>query len=110
MFKINNITWQIVEVPQKQFWKDSNNLENMNNNEHYYGRTKNNLQEIWIDKDISEELKRKTLYHELMHCYIESYICLYDLDNQSEEFWCDLTANSHDIIHSIVEEYFGNKM
>lgn len=29
--------------------------------------------------------------------------------NFSEDDWADITANSHDIIHKIVEDYFKEK-
>ena len=41
-----------------------------------------------------------------MHCYRGMYVGFYDLDGQSEDFWCDLSANAHDIIHGITEGYF----
>lgn len=105
-FKINNREWKIKEVEQKAFWEDDNELEKMNNKDHYFGRTKVTLNEIWIDKDIPTSLKKKTLYHELIHCYRASFICFYSLDNQDEDFWCELISNSHDIIHKIVDDYF----
>ena len=53
-----------------------------------------------------KEQKRQTLLHELMHCYVWSYVC--GFNNISEEALCDISANSHDIIHEIVENYFKN--
>jgi len=109
-FMMNNRIWTIKEVPQSKFWEDSGELDKMNNEETYFGRTKYKLQEIWIDKDLPEDLKKKTLYHELMHCYKGCYICFYDLNGQDEDFWCEISSNSHDIIHKIVREYFGNTL
>lgn len=108
-FTINNLQWQIIEVEQKVFWEDSNELEKMNNKEYYFGITHFDTQEIWIYKHISKEQKRKTLYHELMHCYRGSYLTFASIDNQDEDIWCDISANSHDIIHKIVEDYFNNQ-
>lgn len=105
-FKMNNKEWEIKEVPQRTFWEDNGELDKMNNNEYYFGRTKSSLQEIWLDKDLKFDLKKKTLYHELMHCYKDCYICLYDINEQSEDFWCELSSNSHDTIHKIAEDYF----
>ena len=104
-FEINGRKWRIVEVAQRVFWEDDDELDKMNSREHYFGRTKYDRQEIWLDKDLPVDAKRKTLYHELMHCYKSIFICLYDLDNQNEDFWCDLSANSHDLIHAVVEKY-----
>ena len=50
-------------------------------------------------------MKRKKLMHELMHCYIEEYVSL-ELEDYKEETLCNISANSHDIIHKIVEDYF----
>lgn len=105
-FVINNLKWRIIEVEQEEFWRDDNELEKMNNKEYYFGRTHFDTQEIWIYKYASPEQKRKTLYHELLHCYRGSYFTFASLDNQDEDIWCDITANSHDIIHEIVEYYF----
>lgn len=41
-----------------------------------------------------------------MHVYIGTHISLYDF-NLTEELLCDIVANSHDIIHDIVERYFS---
>lgn len=108
-FTMNNKEWKIIEVEQKLFWEDDNELDKMDNKSYYFGRTKFENQEIWLWKDISIEQKKKTLYHELMHCYRGSYICFASLDNQDEDIWCDVSANSHDIIHKIVKNYFKNK-
>lgn len=105
-FEMNGRKWVIKEVPQSTFWEDDGELDKMNNNECYFGRTKFRLQEIWIDESLLADLKKKTLYHELLHCYIGSYLCFYDMNGQSEDFWCEISSNSHDIIHKIVEDYF----
>ena len=52
-----------------------------------------------------KETKEKTLYHELMHCYLYSFISFNDIDFSIDDF-CDISANSHNIIHKIVEHYF----
>ena len=61
-------------------------------------------QTIYIDKDLHIEQKRQTLMHELMHCYIGNY--LYSTKEYTEEDLWNISANSHDIIHKIVEDYF----
>ncbi len=105
-FKMNDREWTIKEVDQEEFWKDDNELDKMNNKEHYFGRTHFHTQEIWLDKDMPVDLKKKTLYHELMHCYRGCYFTFASLDGQDEDIWCDISANSHDMIHEIVKEYF----
>lgn len=112
-FEINGREWEIKEVEQEEFWIDDGEKDKIGTKDYYttyhFGRCIYSKQEIWIWKEASEEQKRKTLYHELMHCYRGSYIGFYDLDGQSEDFWCDISANAHDIIHKITEEYFKEK-
>ena len=62
---------------------------------------------IVLDKDLSVTQKRKTLRHELVHCYIGSYISFEDVNNWNEDQICDLVANSYDIIEKIINSYFG---
>ena len=59
-----------------------------------------------LNKDIHIEIKKKTLYHELTHVYIREYLTSRDI-SPDEEVLCDISANSHDIIHKIVEDYFN---
>lgn len=100
-FSINNRKWKILEVHQKEMFDESEEKSG-----YYYGKCLIYKQIIYLDKDLPQETKRKTLLHELMHCYLSSYITLNFLDNISEDIWCDIAANSHDIIHEIVERYF----
>ena len=104
-FKMNDRMWKIEEVDAK--WVLELLQEESPNSTYCFGATKYNLQTIFLNNELPFETKKQTLYHELMHCYIWSY-----LSNQfeyNEEQLCDITANSHDIIHKIVEDYFKNK-
>lgn len=99
--KINNIEYTIKEVEQKEFWEYKCDEQDG----YYYGQTHFQTQEIWIDKSLNKDKKRRTLIHELTHTYIREYLTTRDLDYE-EEIVCDICANSHDIIHKIVEDYF----
>jgi Zn-dependent peptidase ImmA (M78 family) len=101
-FKINNEEWYIREVEQKEFWGYEKKEQDGG---YYQGQTHFNKNEIWIDKDLPTDLKKKTLYHELMHCYINTHISTYEF-NITEEILCDISAHSHDLIHKIVKDYF----
>lgn len=107
-FYMNNSKWTIYEVEQKLFWEDDGKLDEMNKVDYFLGRCKFELQEIWLYENLPLEQKKKTLYHELLHCYKASYLTFNNIEGD-EDFWCDVTANSHDIIHSIVEEYIAGK-
>lgn len=105
-FKINNKTWEIKELSQKEMReelkKHNDCLEEYGK---YYGLTYADIQTIFIDKDLCEERKRATLLHELGHCYIVSFIThLYK--NYNEEDVVDIISNSHDIVREIVDKYF----
>lgn len=106
-FKINDREWIIKEVSQEEFWRDEGLEEKIGtpeyNTTYHFGRCLYKTQEIWIWKDISKEQKRKTLYHELMHCYIYCYLC--DGIQFDEEGLCNISAKSHDMIHKIVEKF-----
>lgn len=102
-FKMNNRTWEIKEIEQKDFFEDGQVGEGF-----FYGKCVIYKQEIWLDNKLNQELKRKTLLHELMHCYLASFITFDFLNNTSEEIWCDMVANSHDMINEIVNKYFGS--
>jgi hypothetical protein len=109
-FMMNDRRWIIKEVAQEVFWEDDGGLDKMNNNEYYFGRTHFDTCEIWLYRNMSEEQKRKTLYHELLHCYRGMFLTFSSLDNQDEDTWCDITANAHDIIHTIIDDYFLHKV
>lgn len=108
-FKMNNREWEIRELSQeeirqhiKDYKYDGEPIEVGK----YFGQTYFDEQIIYIDKDLHIEQKRQTLMHELMHCYIGCY--LYEFKGFDEENVCNISANSHDIIHEIVERYFKN--
>ena len=100
-FRINRSDYVIKEVSQEELLKTIVDEEDG----YYYGQTRFPIQTIFIDKDLSYERKKKTLYHELMHVYIREYLTTRDI-SPNEEVMCDISANSHDIIHDIVEDYF----
>lgn len=100
-FKMNNVEYTIKEVSQQKFW----DYQVDEQDGYYYGQSHFQIQEVWIDKDLFIEQKRKALYHELTHIYVREYLTSSDI-NLNEELLCDISANSHDIIHKIAEDYF----
>lgn len=102
-FNMNGVPYTIKEVEQNEF----NQIEQEDG--YYFGQSHFFTQEIWLDKSLNKERKKKALYHELTHCYIREYLTTGDI-TPNEEVLCDISANSHDIIHEIVEKYFrGDK-
>jgi len=111
-FKMNDREWTIKEVSQEKFWEDDGDKDKIGTKDYFtsyhFGRCIYKNQEIWLWKDVSKEQKKKTLYHELLHCYRGNYITYSELSGD-EDLWCDISANAHDIIHKIVEDYFKKK-
>lgn len=107
-FKINNRDWRILEVPEEAL---IDNLQKNSEEKILFANGLTDFQylEILINQNLPQDQKRQTLMHELMHCYIRSFIFLPQFDEASEEIICDISANSHDIIHEIVEDYFSRR-
>lgn len=103
-FIINNDTWEIKEMTKDeliQLYQD-----NLKEEDVYYvfGVTIKPTHKIYINKDMCNEQKIKTLKHELTHCFIWEY-GLYNVDNVNEETICDLVASSNDFINEVVQDY-----
>lgn len=103
-FKMNNHEWEIIEET-KEFVKQKYEEETKEETIEVFGLTQFCEQKIYINKDMHLDLKKHTLMHELLHCYIAEY-CSIEQNDYTEEIMCDISANSHDIIHKIVENYF----
>ncbi len=105
-FEMNNLKWIIKEATADEVKQEFG--DNKNDDSYYYGITTLSKQRILINKEITIEKQKQTLYHELMHCYIYSYITD-NLGSIDEETFCDISAKSHDIIHEIAFKYFKNR-
>lgn len=102
-FEMNGRTYIIKEVSQEDLRLQNGEIEG-----EYFGLTIPSKQEIWLWEELLKEQKRKTLLHELAHCYMFNYITFNNTEF-SEDTWADIFANSHDIIHKIVEDYFNTQ-
>ena len=103
-FKINNDNWQIKEVSKdtiRTLWKDMTGEDTV-----IFGLTDKTLQVIFINNDICDEQKIKTLKHELAHCYIWEYGLYYV--EADEETICEIVAKSNDFINEVINEYKEN--
>lgn len=112
-FKMNGVEYSIKEVSQEEYKKyrmeeDKKNQVEITNDINtgvFFGASHQYVNVIFLDKALPLDRKRKTLIHELTHCYIAEYIT-HQEKNYDEEMVADISANSHDIIHKIVEDYF----
>lgn len=111
-FKLNDIEFEIIEVNQKEYKeyrkKEDESLdcekEDLSKGV-FFGATHTFQNKVFLDKGMPKDRKRKTLIHELTHAYINEYIT--HMEKQyDEETVADISANSHDIIHKIVSDYF----
>lgn len=106
-FKINNRTWNIVEMTQEEIKAEmKKHYDKPDDEGKYFGLTYSDIQTIFLDKDLCQEQKRTTLIHELTHCYIESFITHMSNKEFSEEDVCDIVSYSHYIIKDVVDQYF----
>lgn len=103
-FTMNGREWLIKEIEKEEIieiYEKETKQETIT----VYGITKFENNTIYLNEEMCHDMKRQTLMHELMHCYIKEYISL-SMENFDDEGLCNISANSHDIIHEIVEEYF----
>lgn len=103
-FSINEELWTIKEISDEEMYKQ-NHEEYNDDGSHILGLTCPVTKEIFLLKDLDDIQKRKTLMHELMHCYLFTYVSFNNINFSIDDF-CDISANSHDIINKIVNEYF----
>ena len=114
-FKMNGIDFEIIEVNQKEYkeYRQKENEELEIEKEDlktgcYFGATHTYKDKIYLEKNLPYDRKRKTLIHELTHCYIGEFVT-HDDKQYDEEMVADIGANSHDIIHDIITKYFAYK-
>ena len=106
-FEMNNRTWEIKELSQEAIRKHivDYKYDGQPQEGRYYGQTYFSEQTIYLDKDLHPEQKIQTLIHELVHCYIGSFITIQGNTSYTEEDVADIISNSHSIIHGIVDKY-----
>lgn len=106
-FKINNNEW-IIEEKKKNELKQLYEKEIQEKTYFVFGVTIKSKHCIYINQDMCEDQKIRTLKHELMHCYIWEY-GLYNVMDVNEEVICDIVACSNDFINEVVEKYLEIK-
>lgn len=102
-FILNNDIWKIKEVDSQKLLQKYNE-EFDSDSTFCFGVTLYPKHEIWINNNMCQEQKIKTLKHELTHAYIWEY-GLYNAPNFTEEMVCDLVAACSDIIGEIAANY-----
>lgn len=111
-FEMNGCVWVIKEVAQEEIKKEMENRYNrhiegeVSSDGRYLGITYHDTQIIYLDEELPIDRKKKTLLHELTHCYIGSYITFTE-KTYCEEDICDIVSNSYEIIQNIINNYFN---
>lgn len=110
-FEINGCKWLIQELPQESMKQEmktraDRELEDQPvKNGRYFGTTYHDMQIIYLDKELPLDRKKKTLIHELTHCYIGCHITHIDKAYTEEEV-CDIVSNAYDFVSNTIEKYF----
>ena len=103
-FKMNNMEWTIEVISNDKM----NTLCSSDSSETFtHGITRYDELVIYLNETAPD--KRKTLYHELTHCFMYEFGHNQHEKEFNNEDVCEISACSHDIIHKIVEDYFRDK-
>ena len=102
-FIMNNNNWEIREKTNEEMMALTGDYENFT-----HGTTE--YSELVININKSAPDKRRTLCHELMHCFMYEYgHNQFENKTFNNEDICEMVASSHDIINRIINKYFeGN--
>lgn len=102
-FKMNNVEYTIFKKTKEEMFGVLKEVNNENGKE-YLGLHFPAKNEIWLLDTLKPQQMRKTLIHELTHAYLWCYVT--QIENFNEEDVCYISANSHDIINEITNNYF----
>lgn len=100
-FKIKNHIWK-VEIKEEQYLLEEYHKKQP---DAYacLGLTFYKEHKIWVAKELCEDEKRRTLKHELTHCYIWEN-GFYNVDFNNEELICDFVSGIYDFINETLEK------
>lgn len=100
-FKINNEEWEIRKVSNAEM----NVMVPSDKRESFtHGSTQYDELVIYLNEDAKSI--RRTLIHELMHCFMYEFGHNQWEKEYNNEDVCEIIASSYDMINKIVEEYF----
>lgn len=103
-FKINNDEWEIKEISNAEM----NIMVSSDIKETFtHGTTQYDEFVIYLNKE--GKGLRKTLIHELTHCFLFEYGHNQHQREYTNEDICEISASFHDGIHETIEKYFKNR-
>lgn len=100
-FKINNHKWKIELKPMEEMVEKYRQINPDACD--CFGLTFRQHNKIYINNDLCEEEKIKTLKHELTHCFIWEYGYYY-VDFNNEETICEFVASINDFINEVIDK------
>lgn len=102
--------YEIIEVSKEEMYKINEARGKEDRNYYPYGITSHHERKIFINEEICDKEKERTLVHELMHAWMYITANAYQ-ENYNEEHICEMVAASNQLINDIVNEYMQeNKM
>lgn len=106
-YNINEIEWEIIEVGQEELISDYKKDSPKANIEgsYIYGRTYYPENKIKLSEELTEAEKKKTLKHELCHCWMWNN-ANHGREEYNDEDICEIVANSNNFINQIMNKYF----
>lgn len=106
-FKINELEWEIKEIPLKELiqkYKDTHEGEYSDKELYVFGLCRYPENIIYLNQELCTGQKRKTLLHELIHCYLWSVGMQF---NQFEEDdICNIASASNEFVNEVTNKYF----
>lgn len=98
-FKVNNLNWTIEYVEADKIYMNKED-------DIYLGRTEYVPQRISIRTEMSSELTREAVIHELTHCFLFSY-GIEGGENFDEESACRFMGAHADGIVKLADKFMG---
>lgn len=100
-FMINGDKWHISETTTEHLLEL---LDPEDKSTYVFGLTSRSQHQIYLNNMMCEDQKKKTLLHELMHCYLWEYGI--NAESFHEENVCDIFASAYSVAKPIYEKYF----
>ena len=109
-FTLYDDKYEIIEISKEELYKRNEERGKEGRDYFPYGLTCHYERKIYINKEICDKEKERTLIHELMHAWMYITANAYQ-ENYNEEHICEMVASSNKLINDIVNEYMQeNKM
>lgn len=106
-FNLYDESYEIEEISKEELYKKNEETGREGRDYFPYGLTCHYERKIYINNEICQKEKEKTLRHELMHAWMYVTANAYQND-YNEEHICEMVSASNKVIHDLVANYFNN--